>query len=167
MMRKFLLLMLTALIILSACRAQDEEPIDEHQDIDEVEDTENDEAEEPEEPETVDDEETTQDDEAQTDEDIDDTVTDEPEDPPVDESGSSESGGSYSPDDAILLVEDFLQTDGLNMEMNYLYDGDDDQGNYRIQVFEVVDHGEGDSHTATYGWYLVNPETGEVTDLFD
>lgn len=73
--------------------------------------------------------------------------------------------GSYSSDDAIVLVQEFVQGAELDTELNYSFDGEDDQGNYRIQVFEVVDHGEETAHTATYGWYLVNPETGEVTDM--
>lgn len=87
------------------------------------------------------------------------------EDEADDQKNDSESG-SYSSDEAIVLVQEFIQGTGADIGLNYLFDGTDDQGNYRIQVFEVVDHGEGDSHTATYGWYLVNPETGEITDLF-
>src|SRR5699024_9980403 len=59
--------------------------------------------------------------------------------------------GSYSPDDAITLVQEFVQGSGTDTELNYSYDGEDEDGNYRIQVFEVVDHGDGESHTATYG----------------
>lgn len=75
------------------------------------------------------------------------------------------NNGPYSSEEAIDLVQKFVQGAELDTELNYSYDGEDEQGNYRIQVFEVVDHGEGESHTATYGWYLVNPETGEVTDM--
>jgi hypothetical protein len=80
---------------------------------------------------------------------------------------TSESGGRYSSDDAIRLVKDYLEAEGLYMDMNYLYDGKDDNGHYRIQVFEVINHGDGETHTATFGWYLVDPETGEITDLFN
>ncbi|MGM0523479.1 MAG: hypothetical protein ACQER2_05450, partial [Bacillota bacterium] len=62
---------------------------------------------------------------------------------------TSESGGRYSSDDAIRLVEDYLEAEGLDIDMTYLYDGKDDNGHYRIHVFEVVDHGEGETHTAT------------------
>ncbi|WP_440896956.1 hypothetical protein ACS127_02810 [Amphibacillus sp. Q70] len=99
----------------------------------------------------------------------DDAAEDEQQTPSEGEHNSSEQigneDGSYSSDDAIILVKEFIQGTGLDTELNYSFDGEDDQGNYRIQVFEVVDHGEGTSHTATYGWYLVNPETGEVTDM--
>lgn len=80
---------------------------------------------------------------------------------------TSEEGGRYSSDDAVRLVKEYLEAEGLYMEMNYLFDGTDDNGHYRIQVFEVVDNGEGNTHTATYGWYLIDPETGAITDLFN
>lgn len=88
-----------------------------------------------------------------------------------DEHDSSEQtdneDGTYSPDDAIALVMEFVQGSKTDTELNYLFDGEDEDGNYRIQVFEVVDHGGGESHTATYGWYLVDPKTGEITDLMN
>lgn len=71
----------------------------------------------------------------------------------------------YSPDDAIVLVQEFIQGTGSDIGLNYSVDGTDDQGNYRIQVFEVVDHGNGETHTATYGWYLVDHKTGKITDM--
>ncbi|GEM02695.1 hypothetical protein SAMN05421839_14020 [Halolactibacillus halophilus] len=80
---------------------------------------------------------------------------------------TSESGGQYSSDDAIRLVKDYLETEGLNTDMNYLYDGKDDNGHYRIQVFEVTDLGDGETHTATFNWFFVDPETGDITILFD
>jgi len=85
---------------------------------------------------------------------------------PEDETEANGGSTGYSPDDAIVLVQEFIQGTGSDVGLNYSVDGTDDQGNYRIQVFEVVDHGNGETHTATYGWYLVDPETGETTDLF-
>ena len=84
----------------------------------------------------------------------------------IDQDQNGNESDKYSSDDAINLVKEFIQGTDTDMGLNYSFDGIDDNGNYRIQVFEVVDHGEGQSHTATYGWYLVNPETGEITDLF-
>lgn len=92
--------------------------------------------------------------------------SDQPTDDPI-EQPTSEEAGRYSSDDAVRLVKEYLEAEGLYMEMNYLFDGEDDNGHYRIQVFEVVDNGEGNTHTATYGWYLVDPETGTITDLFN
>lgn len=111
---------------------------------------------------------------SEPDEESDDTPVDEDETPDSEtpkedeeDAGQNDSGArSYSSDEAIVLVQEFIQGTGADIGLNYSFDGTDDQGNYRIQVFEVVDHGEGESHTATYGWYLVNPETGEITDLF-
>lgn len=80
---------------------------------------------------------------------------------------TDEADESYSPDEAVTLVKEHIQGMDADIGLNYNYDGEDDQGNYRIQVFEVVVHGEDESHTATYGWYLVNPETGEITDMFE
>lgn len=80
---------------------------------------------------------------------------------------TEEENGNYSSDEAVILVREYIQGMHSDIGLNYNFDGVDDQGNYRIQVFEVVVHGEDESHTATYGWYLVNPETGEITDMFD
>ncbi|MBM7542663.1 hypothetical protein [Amphibacillus cookii] len=87
--------------------------------------------------------------------------------PETDQGIEQGEGGTYSSDDAIILVQEYLNDEGVNIDMNYVYDGDDEQGHYRVQVFEVIGDGDGESHTATYGWYIVDPETGEVTDLFD
>lgn len=99
------------------------------------------------------------------DKDVSDDTTDDSES--SNEPENSESGGRYSSDDAIRLVKDYLKAEGFHMEMNYLYDGKDDNGHYRIQVFEVTDHGNGETHTATFNWFFVDPETGEITILFD
>lgn len=49
-------------------------------------------------------------------------------------------------------------------EMHVQYDHDE-QGRYVIQVYEVV--GQGDtSHTATLGWYYVDPKTREIESMF-
>ena len=40
----------------------------------------------------------------------------------------------------------------------------DEKGDYIFQVFESVEDGQG-GHTATWGWYAVNPKTKEVYDI--
>lgn len=178
-MKKIFLLLVTALLLMTACNNdQTEEP--ENTDNEPVEDTDSDNTDTPE-----DTDENTNDDSSNTEEDSEEDSTDTDTETDPSENGSdtdgndtndttndsdnpeTDAGGSYSSDDAVRLVEEYLQADGLSTEMNYRYDGDDDSGNYRIQVFEVVDNGDGANHTATYGWYLVNPETGEITDLFN
>jgi len=90
------------------------------------------------------------------------------EEPEQDESETvTDEKEGYTSDDAIALVQEYIQGTESDIGLNFNFDGLDDDGNYRIQVFEVVDHGGGESHTATYGWYLVDPDTGEITDLFN
>ena len=47
-----------------------------------------------------------------------------------------------------------------------LYDHMNEQGDYVIHVYEIVtDNPEtGEGHTATWGWYAVDPITGEIKD---
>ncbi|MDQ0159376.1 hypothetical protein [Alkalibacillus salilacus] len=45
------------------------------------------------------------------------------------------------------------------------FDHKNDDGDYVVQVFEVVEREEG-SHTATYGWYIVDADNGEVESMF-
>ncbi|GEB31231.1 MULTISPECIES: stalk domain-containing protein [Brevibacillus] len=47
------------------------------------------------------------------------------------------------------------------------YDHDDEKGHYVIQVYQTVVNNfqSGDSYTSTYGWFVVNPNTGEVKSL--
>ncbi|GEM04806.1 hypothetical protein HMI01_17940 [Halolactibacillus miurensis] len=176
-MKKSVYIILAFGLILTACRNEDTEPVDDsdinQQDEDNGTDTtennqENDDA-------TEADDETDEDPEAsdesanngdQTAEDTHpDDTTDDTES--SHETDNSESGGRYSSDDAIRLVKDYLKAEGLYMDMTYLYDGKDDNGHYRIQVFEVVDHGNGETHTSTFDWYFVDPETGDITALFN
>ncbi len=175
-MKKLVYIILAFGLLLTACRNDDTEPVD---DSDTTEQDPSTDTESPE-GDSADDEDAESDDETDADKDAsddtpnntDDTHDDSNQDDTTDDTETSnepennESGGRYSSDDAIRLVKDYLKADGLYMDMNYLYDGKDDNGHYRIQVFEVVDNGDGTTHTATFGWYLVDPETGEITDLF-
>ncbi|WP_404458471.1 hypothetical protein [Oceanobacillus kapialis] len=57
------------------------------------------------------------------------------------------------------LVREHLQGElGDNMVIQFDHM---EQGNYVVHVFENME-----THTATYGWYEVNPETEEVTSMF-
>lgn len=134
-----------------------EEQVDDTNDVEETEEADQDDLEDNNLPETEDESDDTP---------VDEVESESPKDDEGDEEQIDSEAGSYSSDEAIVLVQEFIQGTGADIGLNYSFDGTDDQGNYRIQVFEVVDHGEGESHTATYGWYLVNPETGEITDLF-
>lgn len=44
-------------------------------------------------------------------------------------------------------------------------DSVDDDGNYLIHIYEVVDNGD-ESHTATLDWITVNPTTGDCETFF-
>ena len=167
-MKKLLMILFVGLFLIgcqSNDRPEDEqvEPDNGEEQVDEVEET--DEADQ----DDIEDENLPEADGDSDDTPVDEDETPDSETPKEDEedAGQNDSGArSYSSDEAIVLVQEFIQGTGADIGLNYSFDGTDDQGNYRIQVFEVVDHGEGESHTATYGWYLVNPETGEITDLF-
>jgi len=47
------------------------------------------------------------------------------------------------------------------------YAHDDEKGHYVIQVYQTVVNNfqSGDSYTSTYGWFVVNPNTGEIKSL--
>lgn len=42
-----------------------------------------------------------------------------------------------------------------------------EEKSYLIHVYDVVENDEGKTQNATRGWYLVDPETKEVTDFKD
>lgn len=48
------------------------------------------------------------------------------------------------------------------------YDHDDEKGNYVIHVYEnvVSNFQTGDSYVKSHGWYVVNPYTGDIKELF-
>ncbi|WP_413379856.1 hypothetical protein [Alkalihalobacillus sp. 1P02AB] len=76
--------------------------------------------------------------------------------------------GMMSRDDAAELVATFA---GIENSPNYQvqFDHENDAREWVFQVYEVVidnpDTSEG--HTSTWGWYSVDPETGNVTDLMN
>lgn len=51
--------------------------------------------------------------------------------------------------------------------MTTTYDHTDTNGNYVIQVYEVVDNGDGTTHTATYDWFYVDPQTCDYVSEFN
>ncbi|MGG3940858.1 hypothetical protein ABEV54_05265 [Peribacillus psychrosaccharolyticus] len=64
------------------------------------------------------------------------------------------------------LVAEFIKmNDSPNLTIQF--DREDEKGNYIFQVYEIViDNAETkEGHTATWGWYSVNPKTKEVEDL--
>lgn len=65
--------------------------------------------------------------------------------------------------DAEQLVKDFIKIKDYP-QLSVQYDHKDEKGNYIFQVFESVQDGQG-GHTATWGWYGVNPKTKEVYDI--
>lgn len=68
-------------------------------------------------------------------------------------------------EDAELLVRQYLGLE-QNIDLQFIYDHDNELGDYVIHVYEhiVDDPNSGAGHTATYGWYGVNPLTGEIYD---
>lgn len=64
------------------------------------------------------------------------------------------------------LVAEFIKmNDSSNLTIQF--DREDEKGNYIFQVYEIViDNVETkEGHSATWGWYSVNPKTKEVEDL--
>ena len=70
---------------------------------------------------------------------------------------------SISEEKAVELVKQHLNiTDGS--AMNVVVDHVDENGNYVVQVYEVVDNGDV-GHTATLGWYIVNQAEGTIQEM--
>ncbi|GAB2540539.1 hypothetical protein [Gracilibacillus alcaliphilus] len=83
------------------------------------------------------------------------------EDNPTDSSGNSDA--SISEGDAVELVKQHLSiTD--DSTFNVVVDHLDENGNYVVQVFEVMEN-EGVGHTATFGWYIVNKNDGSIAEM--
>lgn len=65
--------------------------------------------------------------------------------------------------EAEQLVKDFIEIEDYP-QLSVQYDHNNEKGDYIFQVFESVEDGQG-GHTATWGWYGVNPKTKEVYDM--
>ena len=75
----------------------------------------------------------------------------------------TEVGKKITMKEAEQLVKDFIQIEDYP-QLRVQYDHDNEKGDYIFQVFESVEDGQG-GHTATWGWYGVNPKTKEVYDI--
>ncbi|MET3292118.1 UNVERIFIED_CONTAM: hypothetical protein ABID98_004688 [Brevibacillus sp. OAP136] len=73
----------------------------------------------------------------------------------------------YSKTEAVELVK---KKYGQSIPANYQieYDHDDENGQYVVHVYQQVVNNfqTGDGYTNTYGWFTVNPNTGDVKSLF-
>lgn len=86
--------------------------------------------------------------------------------PPKDLGNSSDNNNSASKitvKEAEQLVKDFIEIKDYP-QLSVQYDHNNEKGDYIFQVFESVEDGQG-GHTATWGWYGVNPKTKEVYDI--
>ncbi|GAF63839.1 hypothetical protein BTS2_0731 [Bacillus sp. TS-2] len=76
--------------------------------------------------------------------------------------------GGLTMDEATNLVADFAGVSN-HQTVQVQYDHENSEGHWVFQVFEVVidnpDTNEG--HSATWGWYVVNPSNGEIYDLMN
>ncbi|MFP7155511.1 hypothetical protein SFC34_06670 [Priestia aryabhattai] len=68
-------------------------------------------------------------------------------------------------EEAEQRVKEFLS---LSMDnMYYVYDGDTPEGSYSIRVYQYQEAtADSTEHEAFYGFYTVNPQTGEVADAY-
>ncbi|WP_411954580.1 hypothetical protein ACKXGF_01645 [Alkalibacillus sp. S2W] len=88
------------------------------------------------------------------------------EDNSSDENSQSEEGDQSVTTES-EAEERVMESIDLPDEGNYQvkFDHKNDDNDYVVQVFEVVEREEG-SHTATYGWYIVNADNGKVESMF-
>ncbi|WP_143414833.1 hypothetical protein [Geobacillus sp. E263] len=69
-------------------------------------------------------------------------------------------------EEAEQLVRDYLNIDSTTSNVFVKYDHDNERGHYVFQVYElVIDNYETkEGHTATIGWYAVDPVNKTVYD---
>lgn len=82
---------------------------------------------------------------------------------PGNSDGSNDGTSEIPIEEAEQLVKDFIEIEDYP-QLSVEYDHIDENGDYVFQVFESVEDGQG-GHTATWGWYGVNPKTKEVYDI--
>ncbi len=72
----------------------------------------------------------------------------------------------YSKWEAVELVKKKYAT-SLKPDYVIEYDHDDENGNYVIHIYQKVVNNfqTGDGYTNTFGWFVVNPNTGEIKSL--
>lgn len=81
-----------------------------------------------------------------------------------DNEGSNSSEGSAQPiskEEARQLVVNYLHPDDPESIIEYDHD---DNGDYIFHYYKVIDDGTDTAHTATTGWYGINPYTKEIYD---
>ncbi|UOQ84946.1 hypothetical protein [Gracilibacillus salinarum] len=76
---------------------------------------------------------------------------------------ASEDTGEITDNKAEDLVREYLNIPE-DSEMNVVMDHKDDNGNFVVQVYELVQNGD-TSHTATVGWYIVNKDDGSIEEM--
>lgn len=78
---------------------------------------------------------------------------------------SGKSQNLLTHEEAEQRVKEFLS---LSMDnMYYVYDGDTPEGNYSIHVYQYQEAtADSTEHEAFYGFYTVNPQTGEVANAY-
>lgn len=78
-------------------------------------------------------------------------------------SGEEEANGEITESRAEGIVREHLNI-GQNSDLKIVMDHKNDEGNFVVQVYEVVTNGD-TSHTATLGWYIVDKEDGSVEEM--
>ncbi len=78
-------------------------------------------------------------------------------------SGEDEANGEITEARAESVVREHLNI-GQNSDLKIVMDHKNDEGNFVVQVYEVVTNGD-TSHTATLGWYIVDKEDGSVEEM--
>ncbi|MCM3543665.1 hypothetical protein [Priestia megaterium] len=87
------------------------------------------------------------------------------EEPSTEETPPEKAQNLLTHEEAEQLVKEFLSLSMNNMY--YVYDGDTPEGNYSIRVYQYQEAtADSTEHEAFYGFYTVNPQTGEVADAY-
>lgn len=85
-----------------------------------------------------------------------------PESEENEEENTDENASSIDAAAAEKLVKEHLNMVDDSLEV--VTSHQDEEGNYVVQVYELVDQDDDLAHTATYGWYTVDQTTGEVKE---
>ncbi len=78
------------------------------------------------------------------------------------EENGEQPAGEIDESAAESIVKAYLDMD--NEDLHYVTDHQDENGNFVVQVYSIVGQGES-SQTSTYGWFIVNKDTGEVEPM--
>ncbi|MEX2008286.1 MAG: PsbP-related protein [Candidatus Spechtbacterales bacterium] len=81
---------------------------------------------------------------------------------------SKESFGSLSQSEVEILVRYLPEVHDwrTRVENDHIRYDHTENGMFIVQVYEVVGQNGEEGHTATFEWYSVNPQTGEVAEAF-